>query len=152
MKPNNDNIMTATNHQTINRSRQRRRSNSGNSRSILSKCAIAASCLLIAKTATTTTTKTNLPWPCIFASASVTQRIASSLSQSSSSTTTTTTTTSLVQHQFTRALEDVQYDDDAANAAMEARDEAQAEGDDGFVNFDNVDFGETSIMPVSCVN
>jgi len=42
------------------------------------------------------------------------------------------------------------YDDDAANEAMEARDEAA--GDDGYLNMAQVDFGEVSIMPVSCVN
>lgn len=42
------------------------------------------------------------------------------------------------------------YDDDAVNEAMAERE--QGAGDDGFLNMDNVDFGQVSIMPVSCVN
>lgn len=42
------------------------------------------------------------------------------------------------------------YDDDAVNEAMAERDEGA--GDDGYLNMDNVDFGQVSIMPVSCVN
>jgi hypothetical protein len=37
------------------------------------------------------------------------------------------------------------YDADAVRAAM-------AEQDDGYLVLDDVDFGEVSIMPVSCVN
>ena len=47
----------------------------------------------------------------------------------------------------------VQYDDDAANAAMAERDNYDKEmGDDGYLNMDFVDMNEVSIMPVSCVN
>ena len=42
------------------------------------------------------------------------------------------------------------YNDDAASAAMNARDEAQ--GDDEFFNMGDFDFDEISIMPVSCIN
>ena len=46
----------------------------------------------------------------------------------------------------------VQYDDDAANAAMAERDNYDKEmGDDGYLNMDFVDMNEVSIMPVSCV-
>ena len=41
------------------------------------------------------------------------------------------------------------YDDDAVAAAMDAQQQA---GDDGYLALDDVDFGEVSIMPVSCVN
>ena len=46
------------------------------------------------------------------------------------------------------------YDDDAVNEAMAERDEyaEESDGDDGYVNFSNIDFGKVSVMPVSCVN
>jgi len=89
------------------------------------------------------------------ANASITQRIASSFSQSRPS---SSNSLSLATATTTRELEDAQYDDaamanyddDAVNAAMAERDEGA--GDDGYLNMEDVDFGEVSIMPVSCVN
>lgn len=83
-----------------------------------------------------------LPWPCLFASASITHRIASSVTQRTAN-----------QGAPPRELANNQYDDDAVNAAMQERDQANAEeGDGGYTNMNNVDFDEVSIMPVSCVN
>ena len=42
------------------------------------------------------------------------------------------------------------YDCQTVNEAMNAREEAA--DDDGFISMANVDFGEVSVMPVSCVN
>ena len=124
----------------------------------LLKGAALATCLLAHR---------GLPWPCLFASAasnnvgssgSITRRLASAASQSSRT---------LVQQQFNRDVALVgrqlyqaddqyvqqgagDYDDDAVNEAMNAREEAA--DDDGFISMANVDFGEVSVMPVSCVN
>ena len=131
-------------------------------------CCIAAAASLASASSTSTT------------GSSLSHRISSSLSQNSRvllqqqfqhdvvlPTTTTTTTKAINRHgrkldgQYQAddyyinqgANANGGYDDDAANEAMAARDEANAaEGDDGYFNMDNVDFGEVSIMPVSCVN
>jgi len=136
----NRTMTAATSHR---RARQRSRPGSLQKLGVLSLAALAA-----------TNRTPHLPWPCLFASASITHRISSSLSQSSRA---------LVQSQYHRELggqyaADDQYVnegaaanyDDAVNEAMAARDEAQ--GDDGYLNMDYVDMDEVSIMPVSCVN
>lgn len=127
---------------TPRRARQRRRPNS-----------LLKSSFCLLSIVTFLAQNKQLPWPCLFASASITHRIASSFSQPSRT---------LVQQQFSRELDgqyaaddqyvnEGAYDDAAANEAMEARDEAN-EGDDGYLDMADVEFDEVSIMPVSCVN
>mmetsp|Transcript_19775 Transcript_19775/g.37135 ORF Transcript_19775/g.37135 Transcript_19775/m.37135 type:complete len:281 (-) Transcript_19775:1870-2712(-) len=98
--------------------------------------------------------------------ASITQRIASSHSQSSSALTALSNARTSsppppppppptreledAQQQYDDAIDQVNYDDDAVNAAMAEREDGA--GDDGYLNMEDVDFGEVSIMPVSCVN
>ena len=141
---------------------RRRRRNTGLVKSI---------CIL--STLAATTIGLNLPWPCLFASAEnscFTQRITSSASQSSRAFF-QSKSSQQQQQQFTtpraRVLDgqyqaDDQYinegaqannyDDDAANEAMQARDEANEGNDDGYLNMNYVDFDQVSVMPVSCVN
>mmetsp|Transcript_27381 Transcript_27381/g.49367 ORF Transcript_27381/g.49367 Transcript_27381/m.49367 type:complete len:622 (+) Transcript_27381:159-2024(+) len=130
------------------RSRPRRRRN------------ISTLCLL--SLATTCLIYTNeLPRPYLFAAASITQRLTSkyaSQSQSNSNNNAlVAATTSSSQRQLDQYAADdayvnegANYDDDAVNEAMAAREEGV--GDDGYLDMADVDFEEVSIMPVSCVN
>ena len=113
-----------------------------------------------------TNNNNRLPWPCLFASASsITHRFTSSYSQQQQ------LPTFMMQYNnnnrkldgnnnyqaddqyINQGANNVQYDDDAANAAMAERDNYDKEmGDDGYLNMDFVDMNEVSIMPVSCVN
>ena len=141
---------------TIHRPRRRPRLNN---KSII---ILTISTILLAITHNTDN-KNRLPWPCIFASASsITHRFTSSYSQQQ-------LPTFMLQYNnrkldgnnnyqaddqyINQGANNVQYDDDAANAAMAERDNYDKEmGDDGYLNMDFVDMNEVSIMPVSCVN
>jgi len=139
--------------------RPRRRPRLCNNKSIIF---LTISTILLAITHNTNSNNI-LPWPCLFASASITHRFTSSYSQSQQQLPT------FMQYNNNRKLDgnnyqaddqyinqganNVQYDDDAANAAMAERDNYDKEmGDDGYLNMDFVDMNEVSIMPVSCVN
>ena len=112
-----------------------------------------------------TTSSNKLPWPCLFASASITQRYTSSLYQSTSPSKLFPFTTTQ-QHQERDLGNNYQaddqyinqgaqqYDDDAVNEAMNEKNVYDQEnaGDDGYLNMNLVDMDEVSIMPISCVN
>ena len=146
--------MTRTQHKLMKRS---------TSVTITILCVV--SILLISLLSTTNKSSSNklqLPWPCLFASASIiTQRYTSSLYQSTSSPSNKFPFTQQRDLGNNYQADDQyinqgaqQYDDDAVNEAMYEKNvyDQESAGDDGYLNMNLVNMDEVSIMPVSCVN
>lgn len=136
---------------------------------------LATTLLLFGRSANNADKRPTLPWPCLFASASsITHRISSNYHQTKKITAASLRFQRdvILASKQRRSLynynnnADDRYinqgaqnyqGDDAAYAAAQAAmkdqdDQVDAGGSTSSVNFDNVDFDQVNIMPISCVN